>query len=77
MTEVEVLRLELAAARRNVEMLVKVLVGIYQLLYPPAMAVNGRSMVFHSDDANIYMQELSDRIRSIPDKIQAAETGGQ
>lgn len=75
MTELEVARLELAAARRHVELLVKVLVGIHQLLYPPVMRMPDVMMRFHLEksDVNAYMQELSDRIRAIPDEIKAAE----
>lgn len=75
MTELEVARLELAAARRHVELLVKVLVGIHQLLYPPVMRMPNVMMRFHLEksDVNAYMQELSDRIRAIPDEIKAAE----
>jgi hypothetical protein len=75
MTELEVLRLERDTARRHVEMLVKILVGINQLLYPPVMRMPDVMMRFHLEtkDVNVYMQELSDRIRAIPDEIQAAE----
>lgn len=72
--EREILRSELDRARMTNEHLVKVLSGIYGLLYPPLVKLSdGRAFAFKPQnlDPHEYMQALSDRIRAIPDEIAA------
>ena len=72
--DAEVLRHERDNARIHVERLAKVLVGIHALLYPAPQEIDGKRYVFSPplDSANEWMQALSDRIRSIPDEVDAA-----
>lgn len=54
---------------------VRILTGIHALLYPPRFADNdGRTWQFNSPLAEERMQELSDRIRALPDEIAASES---
>ena len=49
---------------------VRLLAGIHALLYPPRLAGHdGRAWQFKSPLAEEQMQELSDRIRALPDEI--------
>ena len=49
---------------------VRLLTGIHALLYPPRFTDhNGRTWQFKSPLAEEQMQELSDRIRALPDEI--------
>jgi hypothetical protein len=49
---------------------VRLLAGIHALLYPPRLAGHdGRTWQFKSPLAEEQMQELSDRIRALPDEI--------
>jgi hypothetical protein len=62
-------------ARMQRERTVEILVEIHRLLYPPRFtAPDGRLMEFRPQglDTHAVLQELSDRIRSIPDAIDAA-----
>jgi hypothetical protein len=53
---------------------VRILTGIHALLYPPRFTDNdGRTWQFKSPLAEEQMQELSDRIRSLPDEIAATD----
>lgn len=53
---------------------VRILTGIHALLYPPRFTDNdGRTWQFKSPLAEQQMQELSDRIRSLPDEITAID----
>lgn len=70
----EVLRAERDHARACRDNGVKILVGIHALLYPaPFTTPDGRTMVFRPKDPDPHavLQQLSDRIRAIPDEIQA------
>ena len=70
--EVEVLRAERDHARATVEQAVSSLAGIHSLMYPaPIRMEDGRTMVFRPNhpDPHKVLQELSDRIRAIPDEI--------
>ena len=53
---------------------VRLLTGIHALLYPPRFTDNdGRTWQFKSPLAEEQMQELSDRIRALPDEIASIE----
>ena len=53
---------------------VRLLTGIHALLYPPRFTDNdGRTWQFKSPLAEEQMQELSDRIRALPDEIEAVD----
>lgn len=74
--EREALRHERDHARARMESAVKLLAGIHALLYPPPVkTADGKTMVFRptSPDPHEILQELSDRIRALPDKL--AEVG--
>ena len=60
---------------------VKVLSGIYAVIYPRIFDVNGKRYAFHSPIIHEQMQAFSVRIRAIPDEIAAmhdsAREGGK
>jgi hypothetical protein len=70
---------EVYAAERNhakvcLGRAVRILTGIHALLYPPRFTDNdGRTWQFKSPLAEEQMQELSDRIRALPNEIAAIE----
>lgn len=73
-TQRRVLQLELERVLMMNEHLGKVLLGIRSLLYPPMVKLpDGRTFAFKPKDLDPHacMQELSDRIRAIPDEIAA------
>lgn len=60
-------------ARACYDKTVRILTGIHALLYPPRFTDNdGKCWEFRSPIAQEQMQELSDRIRALPDEL--AET---
>ena len=71
---------EIYAAERDhakacYERTVRVLTGIHTLLYPPRFTDHdGRTWQFKSPPAEEQMQELSDRIRALPDEIEAIDS---
>jgi len=70
---IEVLLAERDHARAQVDNAVKLLTSIHALLYPAPIKIDdGRTMVFRpkNPDPHEVLQELSDRIRAIPDKIK-------
>lgn len=70
---IERLRAERDYARARLDSAVALLVGIHALLYPPPITVaDGRTMVFRPIDPDPHkvLQELSDRIRALPDEIR-------
>jgi len=72
--ENEILRYERDYERTRFESIFKLLNGIYALLYPePITAADGRKFVFRPKDIDPHevLQELSNRIRSIPDELAA------
>jgi len=72
--EREVLRHERDHARAQVDNAVKLLTGIHALLYPdPIKTKDGRTMVFRPNDPDPHtiLQELSERIRALPDEMVA------
>ena len=79
--ESEVFRAERDHARQQYQNAARLLTGIHALLWPaPIKTPDGRTMVFRPTgiDLNEVLQELSDRIRAVPDalaKIDAAPTG--
>lgn len=73
----EVLRSERDRARSCYDATVKLMVGIHALLYPaPTTMPDGRVMVFRpkSLDPHEVLQELSDRIRALPDELEKVTT---
>lgn len=69
----EVLRAERDRARSCYDATVKLMAGIHALLYPaPTTMPDGRVMVFRpkSLDPHEVLQELSDRIRALPDELE-------
>lgn len=58
----------------NYECAVKILTSIHALLYPPIVTdANGQTWKFKSPVSEEQMQELSDRIRAIPDELAALD----
>ncbi len=73
---IEVLRAERDQARGRVDYAVKLLTGIHSLLYPsPITTADGRTFLFRPEDPDphVILQELSDRIRALPDKLAEME----
>jgi hypothetical protein len=73
--QVEMLRAERDHARAKCECAVHLLTGIHALLYPaPIKTPDGRTLVFRPKDPDPHevLQELSDRIRALPDEIARA-----
>lgn len=71
----DVLRAERNSARAQVDNLIMQLSSVHALLYPPSTKLqDGRTMVFRPKDPDPHevLQELSDRIRAIPQKIDDA-----
>ena len=69
------LRAERNSSRAQVDNLVMQLSSIHSFIYPPAIKLqDGRTMVFRPKDPDPHevLQELSDRIRAIPQKIADA-----
>jgi hypothetical protein len=65
---------QLRAERARNDGLIRVLSGIHAMLYPPRFAgPDGKVMEFRSPLVHEQMQELSDRIRAIPDELRAME----
>jgi len=61
-------------ARARYDQTVRILTGIHALLYPPRFTDNdGRTWQFKSPLIEEQMQELSDRIRALPDEIAAID----
>lgn len=68
---VEVYGAERDQARACYDHAVRILTGIHALLYPPRFTDNdGRTWQFKHLNAEEQMQELSDRIRALPDEIE-------
>lgn len=62
-------RKRVQASRDNT---IRLLLGIHSLLYPaPSIMPDGRTMVFRPKDPDPHtvLQELSDRIRALPDEL--------
>ena len=69
----EVAEKERDNANQRYSSAVRLLTGIHALLYPPRFTDNdGRTRQFKSPLAEEQMQELSDRIRALPDEIARA-----
>jgi hypothetical protein len=74
---IEVLRAERNHARAQRDNAIKLLSSIHMLLYPaPFNMADGNTMVFRpkNPDPHVVLQELSDRIRAIPDDMMEADT---
>jgi len=70
--ENEVLRIERDHSRRQFSASVELLCGIHHLLYPaPATRDDGVTFVFRPQNPHEFMQELSDRIRALPNEIES------
>lgn len=71
---VEVCSNERDRARARYDHAVRILTGIHALLYPPRFTDHdGRTWQFKSPLAEEQMQELSDRIRALPDDLAAID----
>ena len=71
-TELERAQNEWSRERARADNTVKLLAGIYALMYPsPVKTCDGRTMVFrpNSPDPHEMLQELSDRIRALRDAL--------
>lgn len=71
--QVEVLHAERNHARARLDRAVKLLTGVHLLLYPaPFKLADGRTVVFRpkNPDPHEVLQELSDRIRALPDELE-------
>lgn len=72
--ELEVLRAERDQGRERLDRAIKLMAGIYALLYPtPKVLADGRVVVLwpkspKSPDPHEVLQELSDRIRALADE---------
>lgn len=70
----EILRSKLNHERACRENAVNLIAGIHSLMYPaPVNTPDGRTMVFRPKDPDPHqvLQELSDRIRALPDQLSA------
>ena len=70
----EILRAERDNARARVDSSVTLLTGILALLYPPPIKMpDGTTRAFRPKDPDPHevLQELSDRIRALPDELAA------
>jgi hypothetical protein len=69
----EVALLERDEARARLDGVSKILVGIHSAMNPPLFKLpDGRAMEFQNPMANRMLQEISDRIREIPERLRAA-----
>lgn len=73
-----VLRAQRDHAQACLDRAVKTLTGIHLLLYPPDMVIDGTLLRFAPAEAtaNELMRAISERIRAIPDEIDAAMRSG-
>jgi len=72
--EIHRLQAELDHARSCYDRTVRTLTGIHALLYPPRFTDNdGRTWQFKSPLVEEQMQELSDRIRALPDELASID----
>ena len=72
--DVEVYHAERDHAKACYDRAVRILTGIHALLYPPRFTDNdGRTWQFKSPLAEELIQELSDRIRALPDELAALD----
>lgn len=74
--DAERLRIERDHARALYDGTSRLIVGIYALMYPPKTKLaDGRVMVFRPQklDPHVVLQELSDRIRALPDELAAMQ----
>jgi hypothetical protein len=74
LAERDALRAQRDNARAKVDRAVQILVGIHGLMNPPTFDTDGHTFVFTHDAIN-RLQKLSDAIRAIPDRIDAALKG--
>ena len=75
--QIKVLTAERDRARASYDSAVKLLTSIHALLYPaPITTADGSTMVFRPKgiDPHEVLQELSDRIRAVPDELAKAAT---
>jgi hypothetical protein len=66
-----ILRIERDVSRAKAGRCTQILTSIHALLYPKENEVNGMTYVFRPLHPNEWMDRLSERIRSIPDEIDA------
>ena len=75
--QVEIIYCEREHARACFDRTTKLLLGIHAMLYPAPVTVGDRTMVFrpNNPDPHTTLQELSDRIRALPDELANISTG--
>ena len=72
--QVKALRADRDSAHARLDRAVELLAGVRSLLYPaPVTVADGRMMVSRpkNQDSHATLQELSDRIRALPDELDA------
>lgn len=57
--------------RARVARAVTLLTGIHSLLSPALVEANGKTYIFHSPHIHEQLQALSDKVRALPDEIDA------
>lgn len=62
-------------ARAQLDRSVKILSGIHSLINPPMVTHDGKAYEFQSPLIQEQLQALSDRIRAIPDELDASRAG--
>lgn len=70
--QLRALRIERDMARHRAEGALSILAGIHKLTLPEPVKIDGKTYVFTPPEACALLQELSDRIRAIPDRLEAA-----
>lgn len=70
--ERDALKARVAELQARNSKLVQILAGIHELLNPPPVEHEGKTYRFVNPDANDVLDELSNRIRAIPDSIDTS-----
>ena len=74
----EATRYQLRVEQAKFQQAIRVLSSIHAMLYPPRFTgPDGNVHEFHSPLVHLQMQEISDRIRSIPDELKALDAIAQ
>lgn len=74
--ELEMLKLERRHLRSTQDRLLKILTGIHRLINPPPLSVDGKTLKFENPLASEMLDTLSNRIRAIPEELDAALKAG-
>lgn len=77
LTMEEIYKIERDEAIHKLNNMIQHLLRIHALLYPPMQEVAGKTYTFRpsSIDPHEVLQELSDRIRAIPDEMEKIKHG--